>query len=121
MVKERLKCVILSWAGYILSPFSFWNDAFVNLPIAYVIGLLFGIFSRTLFLPGMIFGYWFSNILGFFLLHKGIVCMGKPAESLFRFTKGQLIKDGMLSLAYTVGIVLLVKFGLLKFLPDYFR
>lgn len=121
MVKERFKCLILSWAGYILSPLSFWNDAFVNLPIAYVIGLLFGVVSRKFFLPGMIFGYWFSNILGFVLLHKGIVCMGKPEEQVWRFSKSQLIKDGILSTLYTVGIVILVKVGLLKFLPDYFR
>jgi hypothetical protein len=113
MIRERLKCVILSWAGYILSPLSFWNDAFVNLPIAYAIGLLFGAFSRKFFLPGMIFGYWLSNILGFVLLHKGIVCMGKSG--------GQLITDGIISLAYTIGIFILVKIGLVKFLPDYFH
>ena len=121
MIRERLKCVILSWVGYILSPLSFWNDAFVNIPIAYVIGLLFGTFPRKFFLPGMIFGYWFSNIMGFVLLHKGIICMAKPGEQLLRFTKGQLIKDGIISLVYTVGIVILVKIGLVKFLPDYFH
>jgi hypothetical protein len=121
MVKERLKCILLSWAGYILSPLSFWNDAFVNIPIAYAIGLLFGILSRKFFLPGMIFGYWLSNILGFVLLHKGIVCIGKPGGQLLKFTKGQLITDGIISLAYTIGIVILVKIGLVKFLADYFH
>ena len=121
MVRERLKCVLLSWVGYILSPLSFWNDAFVNVPIAYAVGLLFGLIARRFFLPGMILGYWLSNILGFVLLHKGIVCMGKPQEQVWRFTRGQLIKDGILSTAYTAGIVVLVKSGLIKFLPDYFR
>ena len=116
-----MKCALLSWVGYVLSPLSFWNDAFVNIPIAYVIGLLFGVVSRRFFLPGIILGYWLSNILGLVLLHKGILCMGKPEEQVWRFTRGQLIKDGILSTAYTAGIVILVKAGLIKFLPDYFR
>ncbi len=121
MIRERLKCLVYSWAGYILSPLSFWNDAFVNIPIAYVIGLLFGAFSRKFFLPGMVLGYWASNVLGFVLLHKGVVCLGRPKESLMKFSRGQLIRDGIISLAYTVGMIILVKFGFLKFFPDYFQ
>ena len=65
MIRETLKCIPLSWVGYILSPLSFWNDAFVNIPIASCDWPTFsGPFSRKSFLPGMIFGYWLSNILG---------------------------------------------------------
>jgi len=120
MVKERLKCTVLSVSGYLLSPLSFWNDLFINFPIAYAFGLLFGFISRSLFLPGMIFGYWVSNVAGFVLLHKGILCMVNPNLKI-RFSKSELIKDGILSSVYTVGLIILVKTGMLRFLPEYFR
>jgi hypothetical protein len=117
---KRLKCTILSVVGYILSPLSFWNDLFVNFPIAYVFGLIFGLVSQKLFLVGLIVGYWLSNIAGFVLLHKGIVCTVNPDLPL-KFTKSELIKDGLLSLVYTGVLIVLVKAGILKFLPDYFN
>ena len=117
---KRFKCTMLSVVGYILSPLSFWNDLFVNFPIAYVFGLIFGFVSQKLFLAGLITGYWLSNIAGFVLLHKGIVCMVNP-DLPMEFTKRELIRDGLLSLAYTGILVFLVKAGILKFLPDYFN
>lgn len=117
---KRLKCTLLSAAGYILSPLSFWNDLFVNFPIAYGFGLLCGLISQTLFLPGLIAGYWLSNIAGIVLLHKGIVCMVNP-EVLMKITKAELIKDGLWTLLYTGVLIVLVKTGVLKFLPDYFN
>ena len=120
MDKKRLKCTVLSVSGYLLSPLSFWNDLFINFPIAYVFGVLFGLISQKLFLTGLIAGYWLSNIAGFVLLHKGIVCMINPDVKM-RFTKIDVIKDGMLSLVYTGVLVILVKTGVLKFLPEYFQ
>lgn len=117
---KRLKCTIFSAVGYILSPLSFWNDLFVNFPIAYVFGLIFGMFSQKLFLTGLIAGYWLSNIAGFVLLHKGIVCMVNPDHPM-RLTKSEIIKDGLLSLVYTAVLIVLVKLDVLKFLPDYFN
>lgn len=117
---KRLKCTILSAVGYILSPLSFWNDLFVNFPIAYVFGLIFGLLSQKLFLTGLIAGYWLSNIAGFVLLHKGIVCMVNPDHPM-KLTKSEIIKDGLLSLVYTGVLIILVKMDVLKFLPDYFN
>jgi len=111
---------VLSVSGYLLSPLSFWNDLFINFPIAYVFGMLFGLFSQKLFLTGLIAGYWLSNIAGFVLLHKGVVCMINPDMKL-KFTKSDLIKDGVLSLVYTAVLIILVKTGVLQFLPEYFK
>ncbi len=117
---KRLKCTVLSFIGYILSPLSFWNDFFINFPIAYFFGLIFGLISQKLFLIGLIAGYWLSNIVGFVLLHKGIVCMVNPNVSM-KFTKGELLKDGLISLVYTAVLIILVEMGFLKFLPEYFN
>ncbi len=59
--------------GYVLSPLSFWNDAVVNIPIAYVIAYLAslvlgkGIFPLVFFLA-----YNATNILGFVLMHLSV-------------------------------------------------
>lgn len=117
---KRFKCTLLSLAGYILSPFSFWNDLFVNFPIAYVFGLVCGLVSQKLFLPALIAGYWLSNIAGLALLHKGIACMAKPDLPL-KLTRSELIKEGLWTLLYTGVLVILVRTGVLKFLPHYFN
>ena len=117
---KRLKCTLLSVAGYILSPLSFWNDLFVNFPIAYLFGLLCGFIAQDLFLPGLIGGYWLSNAAGIVLLHKGIVCMINPDHPM-KITKSELIKSGLWTFAYTGVLIILVKAGILKFLPDYFN
>ena len=117
---KRLKCTLLSVAGYILSPLSFWNDLFVNFPIAYLCGVLCGFMARGLFLPGLVAGYWLSNIAGIVLLHKGIACMINPDRPL-KISRIELVKSGLWSLAYTGVLIILVKAGIVRFLPDYFN
>jgi hypothetical protein len=117
---KRLKCTLLSVAGYILSPLSFWNDLFVNFPIAYLFGLLCGFISHELFLPGLVTGYWLSNMAGVVLLHKGIVCMVNP-DLPVKITRSELIKSGLWTIMYTGVLIVLVKIGILQFLPDYFN
>lgn len=56
--------------GYLLSPLSWWNDFFVNLPIAYLFGAVMSLFQRRLFAPGMVVGYWFTNLLGLYLIQR---------------------------------------------------
>ena len=71
-MKRKIKAGILTTIGYILSPLSWWNDLFINIPLAYGFGFLFGLISQKLFLPMMILGYWITNILGVILMHYGI-------------------------------------------------
>ncbi len=72
MRKPWLRGGLLALVGFILSPLSWWNDAFVNLPLAYAFGYLCALFDKELFLPATIFGYWLSNIIGFILMHHGL-------------------------------------------------
>jgi len=71
--KEKIKGSVLFIIGYMLSPLSWWNDIFVNIPLAYVFALPFGFISRNLFLPAMVVGYWITNIIGLALMHHGVV------------------------------------------------
>ncbi len=105
--------------GYLLSPLSFWNDLFINIPIAYAFGFLFGLLSKNLFLPFMIIGYWLTNILGFTLLHKGATEIF--AEEKNKYSKKDLAKDLLISVLYTFIIIIIVKLGWLKFPAEYFK
>ena len=118
-VKRKVRGGILGTIGFILSPLSWWNDAIVNLPIAYAFGFLFGLISQELFTPFLIIGYWISNIVGMILLHQGFIDVASKEKH--RYTKKQLLKDLVVSLIYTLLIVLLIYFDILKFPTEYFK
>lgn len=61
--------------GYLLSPLSWWNDLFFNLPIALVFGYGVTWINPNWFLPGMIVGYWLSNVLGIVMMQFGVMDM----------------------------------------------
>ena len=113
-----VKGVILTTIGFLLSPLSWWNDIFINIPLAYIFALPFGFFSKKLFLPAMIFGYWVTNIVGFILMHHGVKDLTNKETK--KYTRKELVKDMMISLIYTVCIVILVLMGVLKFPTEYF-
>jgi hypothetical protein len=63
-------------------------------------------------------GYWLTNILGLILLHKGAQdVMARERES---YTRRHFIRDLVVSLAYTLLILLLVWLGILRPLQNYF-
>lgn len=109
--------------GFMLSPLSWWNDAFVNLPLALafawrVSSVCAEAWKEAVFDVALIVGYWLTNLLGFVLMHRGarqmLVKTGTaPARSEFK-------KDLLVSLGYTALIVLLIKFGVLKPIEYYF-
>lgn len=107
MAKKVLSGILVA-VGYLLSPLSWWNDAFVNLPLAYLFSLPFTMISEGLFLPAFLCGYWLTNIAGLILLHQGgRGFASKP--SAFDFKKQVLV-----SLAYTALVVTLVLLGWVK-------
>ncbi len=118
-MKHKIKGGILATIGYILSPLSWWNDLLINIPLAYAFAFPFGLISRTLFLPMMIFGYWITNVVGFMLMHHGVKDLVSNEKS--KYTKKELVKDIVISLLYTLVVVLFVKMGWLKFPLEYFE
>jgi hypothetical protein len=69
---KRLRGGILAVIGYLLSPLSWWNDAFINIPIAYVFASLLSLIHRGLFTPTLVAGYWLTNVAGLLMMHKGV-------------------------------------------------
>lgn len=73
LVLKKLRGGFFLLIGYLLSPLSWWNDLFFNLPVAYGFGYLCSLFSPNLLIPCAIAGYWLSNIAGILLMQAGAV------------------------------------------------
>lgn len=109
---RRFGSGVLALVGYLLSPLSWWNDAFINLPLAWLFASLVSLISHRLFAPAMILGYWLTNIAGLLLMARGtagVVAGGSP-----RSRKRQLILSLLAATGYTLVIFLLFRFGVLK-------
>jgi hypothetical protein len=102
--------------GFILSPLSWWNDLFVNIPLSYLFALPIGLINKSLFIPGFIAVYWGINILGLILMYHGSNRMFVKKEESF---KKILIKTLIWSTTYTIIIILLVVIGIIKLPMEY--
>ena len=109
---------VLAFIGYMLSPLSWWNDMFVNVPLALAFAWVVSLFLPTAFGPAWIIGYWLTNVAGFILMHKGAQQM-LPAQPT-PYSRKALLRDVAISLFYTAVIVGLVKSGVLKPIGNYF-
>jgi len=117
-MKREIGGGFLAIIGFVLSPISWWNDLFVNIPLAYIFALPFGFFSKNLFLPAMIAGYWITNVVGFMMLHHGVKNIFSKKKK--KYTRKQLIKEIIISTIYTGIIMFFVLMGWLKFPTEYF-
>ncbi|HEY9709477.1 MAG TPA: hypothetical protein V6D48_14835 [Oculatellaceae cyanobacterium] len=115
---KKLRGGFLLVIGFLLSPLSFWNDLFFNLPIAYGFGYVCSWLNPDLLLPCSLAGYWLSNIAGILLMQVGAVDVfeGQPKE---RNLKKELLTGLVSSTVYSIVIVALVQFNILQ-APDLF-
>lgn len=117
-VFKKLRSGALIGIGYMLSPLSWWNDLFFNLPIALVFGYGVTWISPNWFLPGTIVGYWLSNVLGIVMMQFGAIDMFL-AEKQQNFKRDLLIGLGGATL-YTLIVSALVYLDILK-MPDFLK
>jgi len=117
--KRKISGGALATIGYLLSPLSWWNDAFVNIPLALVFAWLVSFFYKPAFAASLILGYWLTNVLGLVLMHKGARQMlpEKQPPNLRR----ELLTDVIVSLIYTGVIAALIKLEILKPFAGYFN
>src|SRR5258707_8524433 len=109
--KRKLSGGILAGIGFMLSPLSWWNDLFVNLPLALAFAWVVSWFYRPAFEACVVLGYWLTNVLGFLLMHKGAQEM--LAKERKPYTRRDLAHDVLVSLAYTAVIVVLMRLKVL--------
>ncbi|MEP0889007.1 MULTISPECIES: hypothetical protein [unclassified Leptolyngbya] len=109
---KRLRGGFWVGLGFMLSPLSWWNDLFFNLPIAYGFGYLVRFFAPEWFLPATVVGYWLSNVLGILMMQFG------ATDVLFENRERNLKKDVLMgvgtSTLYTLAVVALVYFHVLE-------
>jgi hypothetical protein len=117
-LKRKISGGIVAFIGYMLSPLSWWNDLFVNVPLALVFAWVISAFYKPAFGPSLVIGYWLTNVLGFVLMHKGAQTMLSDKER--KYSQRDLLKDVAISLLYTALILVLVKTGVLKPFQGYF-
>lgn len=110
--KRKLTGTLYTVVGYLLSPLSWWNDLFVNVPLALVFAWSVSALYKPAFAGALVVGYWLTNVAGFVLMHKGVRQLlaekGKPD------IKRELRKDVLISLLYTGVIIVLLKLGVLR-------
>src|SRR5882757_5618235 len=97
--KRKVSGGILALAGYMLSPLSWWNDLFVNVPLALAFAWVVSYFYKPAFERCVILGYWLTNVLAFALIHKGPQRM--LSELVRKYSRRALLRDARISLAYT--------------------
>lgn len=117
--KQKLHGGLLGFIGFMLSPLSWWNDAFVNLPLALAFAWTISLFYRPAFAAALVVGYWLTNLIGFVLMHHGarkIMLQTQPAP----YSRRDLLRDVTISLLYTGLIVLLIQLKVLKPLTECF-
>jgi hypothetical protein len=115
--KRRTSGGIVAFIGFMLSPLSWWNDLFVNVPLAWVFASVVGFFWRPAFGASLVLGYWLTNIIGLILMHKGgqtMVTDKKPS-----YTRRDLMRDIGISVLYTLLIIELIQLGILKPIESY--
>jgi hypothetical protein len=121
--KRKIAGGVLAGVGFMLSPLSWWNDAFVNLPLALVFAWVVTLpctvsLRESVFNGAVVIGYWLTNVLGFVLMHKGAKAV--VSKEKMSYSRRDFIRDIGISLAYTLLIVLLIKWGVLKPFQAYF-
>jgi len=102
--RRRLAWGLVAALGYILSPLSPWNDAFVNVPIALVFAkLASSLLDMNEFLAFQI-GYMLSNMAGMVLLALGAAGLTSRAE----LDKRRLLTASAASLLYSLAASLIL-------------
>lgn len=103
------------FTGWLLSPFSVWNDSFINIPISYILANLFiGVFKAD-FLALVLVFYWVSNCLGLFMMYFS----GRKIFDLKRGIVHEIPGVVATVLAYSLLLILLDRLGVLRSLNSF--
>ncbi|MBN1351881.1 hypothetical protein JXJ21_20915 [candidate division KSB1 bacterium] len=104
MKKNKWRGGGLLIVGYILSPLSWWNDAFVNIPISWLLASVIAIVWSDAFNLAFIAIYWFTNFAGLLLMHAG-----KNHLLPHKARPVKIVGVILMTIVYTAGIILLLR------------
>lgn len=96
--------------GWMLSPLTFWNDAFVNIPLSYGLACLLRRVIDVDFAGLVLVLYWLSNIIGLYMMYA--------SGRLILKSRGEVVKQILALLGtcalYSAILIALAKFGILR-------
>ena len=98
------------FTGWLLSPLTFWNDAFVNIPISYLCASLAVRFIKADFLFLVLIFYWLSNGFGILMMYASGKSIIQDKDNRFR----SLLTFLITVVIYSVIIIILNRTGILK-------
>lgn len=109
-VKRLAFSGLLAILGFVLSPFSWWNDLLINVPLAYAMSAVISLAARPFWITSpadftalMIVNYWITNVLGLYLMHAGY--------SVAKHKTHNLTSDIIVGSIYTVLIIFVAVIG----------
>lgn len=106
---KKIILTVIWFIGWLLSPFTWWNDVFVNIPLAYLLGSVINFFVPKGFLVTFIFMYWLTNFIGIFIMH---ICHRELLRDRFRVESRHSLV--LTILIYSFIITALVLFKVVK-------
>ena len=93
-----------------LSPLTFWNDAFFNVPLSYLCASLLARAIKTDFLLLVLMAYWASNVLGLLMMYVSGKAIFKDRGEVYK----ALITLIATVIAYSMILLALDRIGILK-------
>jgi len=96
--------------GWTLSPLTFWNDAFVNIPISYFAANMVMKFFRVDFITTLVVFYWITNFVGLSLMYASGNYMVKSVRGVLKELLSLIITVSI----YTTILTILGKIGIIK-------
>lgn len=114
---KRVLFGLIFCVGWVLSPFTWWNDVFVNIPLSYLLANFLFYLTHLKFKWLVIVSYWFTNVLGLVFMYFG----GKSLTFSFKERlKATMILLGAV-IIYTLVMMYLDREGKLSPLAEIFQ
>ncbi|MEW5806055.1 MAG: hypothetical protein AB1756_01685 [Acidobacteriota bacterium] len=107
--KEWLTGGALAMIGFLLSPVSWWNDVFINIPVSWLLASLISTVMPLNFSFLIIFCYWLTNFAGILLMYIG----SRKALSK-KLSVREIFLSLVAALGYTFLLILLIWLGVIK-------
>jgi len=118
--KQKIYGGIQGAIGFLLSPVSWWDDTYVNIPLAYFGAWIVSLIYKPAFLTAFVINYWITNILGLVLMHKGANKIIRKEGDINPYSRREIVKDIVISLVYTALMVVLIKLKIVRPIEEYF-
>jgi hypothetical protein len=106
-MRKKITDSIIAFIGLMLSPITWWNDPFVNIPLSYVLATAISHFYPKIFFISFIITYWFTNIIGILMFYSG-------SKGLLNTVPVNKWKQILTIFVYTAIIIMLSFSGMIK-------